>query len=274
MLDADRQKALGAYFTPEWASIEIVERYFPNLHAQDLVLEPSCGRGAFLKAIPAHVPAFGVEIDPLLAAEARLNTGRNVICGDFTMVRLPEGITTIIGNPPFEATIIERFLKRSTLVLPDFGHAGFILPAYIMQTPRRVTGWLDNWSVKVELLPRTLFPRLSLPLLFVLFTRDGRRNMVGFALYDEACDVDRMTDEAKDVLQNGRPRKGLWRALVEEVMQRLGGEAHLSDIYHAIEPRRPTATNWWKEKVRQVLQFHFEPLGDGRWRVPGGCYGS
>lgn len=255
----------SVWMTPEWAAIELVERYFPKLTSQDLVLEPSCGRGAFLKAIPGHIPAVGVEIDPVLAQEARANTGREIIVGDFAMVPLPDGVTTIIGNPPFEAKIIERFLQRSALVLPEMGQAGFILPAYAMQTPRRVVRWLDHWSVQVELLPRTLFPRLSLPLLFVMFTRDGRRNMVGFALYDKACDVDRMNDAVKRILADGQPLKSTWRAVVDYALNALGGRAHLREIYRMIEPRRPSATEWWREKVRQILQFHFTPLGDGVW---------
>jgi hypothetical protein len=39
--------------TPEWAAQAIVEEFWPNLSpGKDLVLKPSCGRGAFLQAVP------------------------------------------------------------------------------------------------------------------------------------------------------------------------------------------------------------------------------
>jgi hypothetical protein len=148
------------------------------------------------------------------------------------------------GNPPFEVPIIERFLARSAVILPDMARAGFLLPAYAMQTHRRVVGWLEHWSISVDLIPPRLFPRLRLPLVFVVFTRGARREMVGLALYEESCDVDRVQADQRELLVSGRPRKSVWRAVVDEVMERLGGRAHLTDIYQEIEPRRPTGNNW------------------------------
>src|SRR3546814_14682276 len=69
--------------TPLYAAERLVERHFPDLGAKDLVLEPSCGIGAFLRAIPATTSAIGVEIDPERAAIARQRSGRPVIPGDF-----------------------------------------------------------------------------------------------------------------------------------------------------------------------------------------------
>lgn len=46
------QKNLNQYFTPEWAAMEIVEEFFGKFNNNDRVLEPSCGKGSFLKAVP------------------------------------------------------------------------------------------------------------------------------------------------------------------------------------------------------------------------------
>src|SRR3546814_2869563 len=54
------------------------------------VIEPSCGTGSFLSAIPQHLPAYGVDIDPDIAAVAKANSGRQVIIGDFRSIELPE----------------------------------------------------------------------------------------------------------------------------------------------------------------------------------------
>lgn len=108
------------YMSPAWAAQELVDRHFADLTPADLVIEPSCGRGVFLQAIPEDVPALGVEIDPALAADAVRLTGRRVLVGDFCAVELPRP-TVIVGNPPFVATTIEAFLARASALLPDDG---------------------------------------------------------------------------------------------------------------------------------------------------------
>lgn len=253
------------WFTPEWAAFELVERFFPDLGPADLVVEPSAGLGAFLKAIPAHVPAIGVEIDPEIAEQCRQNTGREVITADFGFASLPHDVTAAIGNPPFSVPVITRFIARLG-TLPLCSRAGFLLPAYALQTHNTVVPWLDRWRLRAEIIPRRLFPGLKLPLVFTMFERGQSREMVGFALYREAVEFDRMGETAREVLTNGRPRRNVWRALVEEILKQLGGEADLAEIYRAIEPKRPTPNAWWKEKVRQILQRHFEPVFKGRWR--------
>ena len=262
-----RRDVLGQWMTPEWAAEELVARFFGDLGRGDLVVEPSCGRGAFLKALPAYVPAIGVEIDPALAAEARANSGREIITGDFRHVAIPTP-TAIVGNPPYEVRVIEAFLARAKTLLPADGRCGFLLPAYAMQTHRRVMAWHRDWSLRAELVPRRLFPRLRLPLVFVLFAKTLPRTMVGFCLYPEAVAVENLTPAARAVLADGKPRRSVWRALVEETLRHLGGKATLAELYHAIEPRRPTPNPWWREKVRQTVQLDCRSLGRGVWALP------
>lgn len=263
----EQKPELSQWFTPEWAAAMLVERYFPSLSGSDLVLEPSCGKGAFLKAIPADVPVVGVEIDPELAQIARDTTGRHVITGDYSTVPLPDGITAIVGNPPYELDIFEKFLARSQRVLPDLSKAGFLLPAYFFQTYGNVMRWRENWSMKVELVPRGLFPGIKFPLSFCVYRKDRRRDLIGFALYAELADVRNLSKQAQEVLQNGRAHKSVWRALVEDTLQLLGGKATLSEIYQAVEPKRPTETSFWREKVRQQLQLHFVRTGAGEYAL-------
>jgi site-specific DNA-methyltransferase (adenine-specific) len=263
----EQKPELSQWFTPEWAAAMLVERYFPTLSPSDLVLELACGSGAFLKAIPDHVPAIGVEIDPELAQVARDTTGRQVITGDFNTVALPEGVTAIIGNPPYEFDLFDRFLRRSNRVLPEFSKAGFLIPAYFFQTFQNVLKWRENWSMQVDFVPRGLFPGIHFPLTFCVFRKDGRRDMVGFALYGELADVRNLAKRAQEVLRNGRSHKGVWRALVEDTLEMLGGKATLSAIYRAIEPRRPTETAFWREKVRQQLQTYFTHTGPGEYAL-------
>ena len=91
--------------------------------------------------------------------------------------------------------------------------------------------------------------------------------MVGFALYAETEQIGRLRKEAQDLLRDGRPRRSVWRALVEETLQQFGGSASLQEMYDHIEPKRPTESAFWREKVRQTLQRHFHSLGGGVWSL-------
>lgn len=257
-------RELGQFFTPWWSAALLVQRWFSDLTAQDVVIEATCGPGPFLKAIPEHIQAIGVEIDPELAEIARRNTGRPVITGDFTTVALPVRPTAIIGNPPFSTQVIDRLLERCHDVLPAGGRVGWILPAFVLQTPSRVIRYSDCWSLATEMLPRTLFPGLHCPLTFTLFTKDRRALLLGMGLYQEAHDVAGMPKAVAEAL---RCEPTSWRAAVAHALALLGGRGSLGAIYQVIQPRRPTGNRFWKEKTRQVLQREFHRVGPGEYAL-------
>ncbi len=260
-------KDLGQFPTPVWFAERVVEKYFPTLDRSDLVLEPSCGAGAFLHALPAHVPALGVEWDPQFADQARRETGRRVITGDFRAVAIDVQPTAIVGNPPFKLDLIEDFLSRAHQLLPDGGRCGFILPAYTFQTAARVCRLAERWSIAQDLIPRNVFHRLSVPLVFAMFSKDRQRTLIGFALYQDAHDVLQMPAEYRDALAAGA---GVWRRLLLVALRRLGGRARLAEIYAEVEGKRPGNGQWWREKVRQTLRVYasdFAALGDGQYQL-------
>lgn len=260
-------RTLSQYMTPAWFAELVIERYFSRLSGHDHVLEPSCGTGSFLLALPDTVPATGVELDPALAAIARESTGRRVITGDFRTASLDVQPTAIIGNPPFKVDVIERFLLRAHELLPAGGQAGFILPAYTFQTAATVMRLAGRWSITQEAMPRNVFPRISVPLLFALFTKDERRTLVGFALYQEAYDALRLQQQYREAISAG---PGIWRRLCQLALRRLGGEAPLPEIYAELQGRHPGAGQFWREKVRQTLRHYadtFAVVRDGRYRL-------
>lgn len=263
---SDYHKTKGQWFTPPWAAAALIERYFGQLAAGDFVIEPSCGDGVFLDALPADVPALGVELDADLAALARQRTGRQVVAGDFRTVPLAVRATAIVGNPPFQSEVIDGILRRSFELLEPEGLAGFILPAYYLQTPSAVVRQAARWSLTAELLPRTLFPRLAKPLVFARFRKSEQRVLIGFALYEETHDIERMPDGARETLTRGRG--SVWRTVCGQALAELGGEAHLDAIYASVAPRRPTQNPYWREKVRQTLQTHFRRTAPARYAQP------
>lgn len=263
---------LGQYMTPVWGAEELYAQFFGDLQCGELVVEPSCGTGNFLMAIPRTVKAVGVEIDPTLAAEAVRRTGRRVVVGDFR--RVPLGLSqapaAIVGNPPFSAQIIDGFLRRAHHLLKDGGRVGFVLPAYLFQTASRVMGYAEQWAIEQIAIPRNLFPGLSKALVFGIFTKGASRGrLVGFALYRELFDVLQLEPGAQRVLANGSPSRagGIWRQAVASVLGGLGGQATLAEIYMAMEGRRPSQTTWWREKVRQTLQRYFRRLSPGLYAL-------
>jgi hypothetical protein len=261
-------QSLGQYPTPVWVAEALIERYFPNLDRSDVVLEPSCGPGSFLSAIPRQVRAVGVEIDPGIAQQARLNTGREVLTGDFRDVELNVTPSAIIGNPPFNMKTIDGFLDRAYELLPNEGRVGFLLPAYVFQTASRVVDYSKRWSLSQEMIPKNIYPRLSLPLVFAMFSKDRKRTLVGFALYGEALNVQLLPKPYRAAMSAGGGP--IWKNVVDEAMRRLGGEASLKQIYDEVEGHRPTTNKFWREKIRQTLRVYddrFQPLGDGRYAV-------
>lgn len=256
-------RELGQWMTPDWMAEELVGAYFGDLAMFDTVIEPSCGAGAFLRAMPANVRAIGVEIDPALAAQAIASTGREVIVGDFTSVALPPA-TAIVGNPPFRVATIEAFLARAFDLLPDDGRVGFILPAYTFQTTRTTLRMAERWHIEQAAIPREFFPRISMPVCFARFTK-GRRGLVGFALYHEAGAVHRLQRRYKALLAQGET--SCWAAVTRAALEQLGGSATLAKLYQEIEGAQPTSNRFWRAKVRQQVQAIAVRVAPATWEL-------
>lgn len=265
--------ALHQWFTPAWAAEAIIEQEFAWLRPGHRVIEPSCGDGAFLCAIPAGVEALGIEIDPAVAAIARRHSGRPVMCGDFLALEASAlgTVDAVIGNPPFEAEVVARFLDQSNLLLQEGGQVGFILPAYILQTSSKVEQLSCHFSIHQQLLPRNLFPRLKLPLVFARFVKEQHRRLFGFLLYREAQDMRDLHKPYAQTASSARDARGAWFQVVHTALALLGGEADLPRIYEIVGKQRPSSNQFWKEKIRQVLQVNkaFMRTGPGRYALAG-----
>lgn len=257
--------ALGQWMTPTWAAEELTSIYFGDLSTSDHVLEPSCGTGSFLAALPDHVPAFGIEIDAKLAEEARKRSGRPVVVGDFLATSIPFTPTAIIGNPPFAQSLVQAFFERAWDLLPVDGRVGFVLPCYIFQTASVVSRLSRKWGMRQDMIPRNVFRGLKLPLCFAQLTKGAGRGMVGFTLYHEVEAVRALRARYRALLESGE--RSPWAAVVMAALEVLGGEASLTELYNEIDGLRPTDNQFWKEKVRQTLQKRAVSRGNGRWAL-------
>jgi adenine-specific DNA-methyltransferase len=251
--------------TAHWFAQELVRTYFRNLGRHSKVCEPTCGDGRFLSALPADVPAFGVELHADLAREARATTGREIIVGDIRSVTLPTGITEFIGNLPFDRALFDDILAVAHNSLANGGRCGFLLPAYFFQMARQTSEMIDRWEISVDLIPRNIFPNISIPLCFAMMEKGTGRRVRGLALYDEAAAVLTMQARVQHELADNR---ATWRAVVEDTLRAFGGTATLSQLYAAIEPKRPTANKWWREKIRQQVQIVADCIEPSTYRLP------
>lgn len=246
---------LSQWMTPAWAAQAIVEHSLKELRDGAVVIEPSCGIGRFIHALPVGTRAIGVEIDPRLAQRARSETGAEIVEGDFRTVDLPvDRCDALIGNPPFRMDVFDGMLDRAYGLLEDGGPMIMVLPAFALQTTSRVVRYNKRWSMNQDMLPRTLFPGIRLPLVLARFVRDPAPRLQGFLLYHESREIEEMPAVYRRALSEGRSG---WKAVVEEALKRLGGEGTVAQVCAEISPRRPTATEHWRAKVRQQLSVNF-----------------
>lgn len=258
---------LSQYFTPSWAADLLVRRHFANLGPLDTVLEPSCGDGRFLLAIPEYVDAYGVEIDAEVAVMARNNTGREVIVCDFTTAKLPRRPTVVIGNPPYVSDVIDAFIDRCYHELDYGGRIGFMLPVYYLQTASKVVDLSRKWSLSQELLPRNLFERITKPIMWCNFIKEQRTVLSGFFLYSETDSVSNLKSEIRSMVLGNKSTANCWRDVIALAMKVCGGRAKLTQLYECIESNRPTNNPWWREKIRQIVREDYIWVAPGEYAV-------
>jgi hypothetical protein len=265
----DRAAELDQHDTPPWATEMIILEKFPMLKAGDRVVEPAAGKGSFLRAIPDYVEAIGIEIDPERARIARNATGRTVIVGDIRYVDLPDRIDYAVGNPPWDMDLLDAILGRLRPRMPTGNKAGFLLPAYSVQSEKRVMTYSQQWSMSVECVPRRLWPGLQHPVVYVEFIADSRRMLVNFFMYAEVQAIRQMQQRYQDDVNDATG--GIWFAAICRALRELGGEGTLQAIYDVMKDKkkRPSENEWWKQSIRKNLYQKFPKSPESnRWRLP------
>lgn len=256
---------LGQYMTPRWAAELIVRERLGSLSTHDVVVDPSCGTGSWLHAIPSTARVLGVEIDPALAAIAGNDTGREVRLGDFLTIDLSDVEPThFVGNPPYSAQTISAFLERTRSLLPEGGRAIYLLPAHTFSFARPTLNLLRGFDVTVQLVPRDLWPRLSFPAIIADLTKQRVARLVGLVLFEEAAALRSVRAAYRQILNAGR--KPLWRDVLDLALEALGGEGSLSEIYQLVETCVPSTTPFWRDILRREAGEHAERVAPGRFR--------
>lgn len=134
---------LDAYYTPDALAFFLVDLL--PIHGNDLVLEPSAGGGAFVKAL-LHKTNQVVAIDLNPDAPGLKMVG-SAVC-DFLDVLPPNAPDWIIGNPPYfnASEHVEHALNCTDR------HVGFLLRLAFLESKRRAAFWKKNPCRKVFVL--------------------------------------------------------------------------------------------------------------------------
>src|SRR3546814_14349077 len=103
-----------------------------------------------------------------------------------------------------------------------------------------------------------------MPLVWAKFIKTQRRTMIGLMLFAEQNAVENMPKAVRRRLAG----PGTWREAVQQAWEALGGQASLTDIYSAVEPRRQSPNQFWRAKVRQTLGRYYKRVDGKRWSMP------
>lgn len=258
--------AVDFWPTKPWFAEMIFERKFSDLDSSDVVLEPTAGDGAFLRVIPAHIDAYGVELDETLAAEARRTSGRDVITGDILKVDLPRRPSAVLGNPPYTSDFLDPFLARMEQVLDEGSRMVLLLSVHLFQTSRTVARYADHWALDLELVPRDIFQGLQRPLVLATLTKSADRRIVGMAFAREIADMKRIPERYRAILE--RSKTNVWVRAIEEAIGECGRPLTIDELYETISHNKPTRTTFVREAIRKWTRAAFTPVGPATYDIP------
>ena len=106
---------------------------FPGLQKGHVVVEPTCGKGAFVKAVPDEVEVFGIEIDPALAETARTNLARAGVSN--VTVETGCGFAGATATGPYDVIMVSGAVPAVPAELLDQLKVGGRLFAFVGEDP-------------------------------------------------------------------------------------------------------------------------------------------
>ena len=163
-LQADKRRKDDAYFTPDACAehcvglLEPWSRVISGNESIGRVLEPSCGDGAFTKALFRAAPwaqHFAIDINEH-DAHRNIAPFARFVQADYLQhfgvdpVFEAERYDVIAGNPPY--TLAEPFVRRSLAWLREGGVLGMLLRLAFLESAKRVPFWREHPAAEVNVL--------------------------------------------------------------------------------------------------------------------------
>lgn len=159
--DIDLKKEYQFFETPELLANELVQ--YANIGMDDMILEPSAGRGAIINAINKHCPTTVdcyelMEVNRMILNKTNLNF--NLIGHDF--LKAPNGkYSRIIANPPFSKNQDIDHIYKMWELLDEGGKIVTMASMHwqISQNKKekKFKKWLDSINSEVIKLPSSTF---------------------------------------------------------------------------------------------------------------------
>lgn len=155
------RRELDAYYTPEALAGQLVDTVAGYLRNPNLIVEPSVGGGAFVKACRARWPTasiVGVDLDPEAEGKAFVDRFYHA---DFATWE-PEGESLadlVIGNPPYSHAY-EHVRKAHRIIRMGQwrGTVAFLLRLGFLAGQKRHPWWRelkkDGWAPDVHVLSK------------------------------------------------------------------------------------------------------------------------
>lgn len=146
---------LDRYYTPDALALACV-RTLPKWIVPPVVIEPSVGGGAFVRAIYESFPGaitIGVDVDEDAAGLRDVHT-RMVM--DFQSVILRAPVDLVVGNPPYRNA--EEHVRQALSMVHVHGRVGFVLRLAFLESMKRRPFWREFAPEAVSVItPRPSF---------------------------------------------------------------------------------------------------------------------
>ena len=98
--EAKKQVENGQFFTPYAITDFIIKCLKPSKH--DIIMDLTCGHGAFINSVPEEQNFYGCEIDiKSFKVGKYLYPNANITCGDIRLYKPEIRADLIVSNPPF-----------------------------------------------------------------------------------------------------------------------------------------------------------------------------
>lgn len=178
-VDENGRRQFDAYFTAQPVADALVRCLERDCFWRGgTVLEPSAGRGAFVRAtmdlVIQPTAVYVNDIDPVRVAELRSTLAVVSSNRDFAEVRGQYDL--IVGNPPYSHA--EAHVRHALSLRSRCGVVAFLLRLAFLESQERVPFWKEHPASKIYVLSQ----RPS-------FTGDGGSDKAayGFFVWDKCC---------------------------------------------------------------------------------------
>lgn len=150
--NGSERRDLDGYFTPDELATALVNLLEPDgFWNGGTILEPSAGKGAFIRAadrlLPQYVRAVDLSHDRAVELHDLTHDVQEL---DFLTMLVDRPFELIIGNPPYSEA--EKHVRHALAFRARFGVVAFLLRLGFLESEERAPFWQEHPASKVYVL--------------------------------------------------------------------------------------------------------------------------